>query len=257
MQAEKPDYGNWIRVRVVLTFWVIGLALVGIALLPIPAILRVISIGLAVFPLGMGLYLSYVYAQFAPWGGDIQAKLWTLVLDCLAADGQGSGLDVGTGNGALAVRLAQRYPALRVTGIDFWGSDWEYAQSACERNARLEGVGGRVTFQKASAAALPFDDGAFDCVVSHFVFHEVSELSDKREAIREALRVLRDGGAFAFQDMFLNEAMYGPPDALVAAVRSWGVSEVAFVESRRLLPIPRLLRNRRALGYASILHGRK
>jgi SAM-dependent methyltransferase len=257
MRVEKPNYGNWIRVRVILVFLVIGLALAGIALLRIPLIPRIILTLLAIPLLGMSLYLTYVYIQFAPWGGGFQEKLWDLVLDHLASDGQGKALDIGTGNAALAMRLAKRYPSLHVTGIDFWGSNWEYAQSTCGRNAHLEGVGERVTFQKASAAALPFADASFDHVVSHFVFHEVSELPDKREVIREALRVLREGGTFAFQDMFLDEAMYGTPDNLVATVRSWGISEVAFVGTCSELTVPRLLRNRRTLGYASILHGRK
>jgi SAM-dependent methyltransferase len=257
MHAEKPNYGNWIRVRIILVFLVIGLTLAGIALLPIPSIPRIILILLAVSPLGMGLYLTYIYIQFAPWGGGFQEKLWNLVLDHLASDGQGRALDIGTGNAALAVRLAKRYPSLHVTGIDCWGSNWEYAQSRCERNAQLEGIGERVTFQKASAAALPFADASFDHVVSHFVFHEVSELPDKREVIREALRVLREGGTFAFQDMFLDEAMYGAPDNLVATVRSWGTSEVNFIEVCSELTVPWLLRNQRTLGYASILHGRK
>jgi SAM-dependent methyltransferase len=257
MQPEKPSYGNWIRVRAIAIFLIIGLVLMGLVFLPIPLILRLILAALAVFPLGMGFYLMYVYVLFASWGGGYQEKLWTLVLDHLATDGQGKALDVGTGNGALALRLAKRFPALHVTGIDYWGESWEYAQAACERNARLEGVAERTAFQKASAASLPFGDASFDAVVSHFVFHEVGELSDKREAIREALRVLRPGGAFAFQDLFLDQAMYGTPDDLVSTLRSWGVSEVVFVGSGRELAIPGLLRNARTLGNASILYGCK
>jgi ubiquinone/menaquinone biosynthesis C-methylase UbiE len=205
----------------------------------------------------MGIYLLYVYVQFASWGGGIQDRLWDLLLDHLVTDGQGRALDIGTGNGALAVRLAKRHPALHVVAVDYWGNNWEYAQSNCERNAHLEGVDRRVVFHKASAASLPFKDAAFDHVVSHFVFHEVAELSDKREAIREALRVLRAGGTFAFQDMFLDETMYGVPGDLVDAVRAWGVSEVTFAESRSQVAVPWLLRNRRTLGNASLLYGRK
>lgn len=257
MYLEKPSYGNWIRVRVIITFLIIGLLLAGVTLLPISEILRLALVTLALLPLGMGLYLLYVYVQFASWGGRIQEKLWDLLLDHLSSDGQGRALDIGTGNGSLAVRLAKRYTALQVTAIDSWGGNWEYAQSVCECNACLEEVDDRVVFQKASAAALPFGDGVFDHVVSHFVFHEVSELSDKRKVIREALRVLGPGGTFAFQDMFLNETMYGTPADLVAAVRLCGITEVTLIESSSQLNIPWLLRNRRALGFASILYGRK
>jgi SAM-dependent methyltransferase len=257
MNRERPNYGNWIRLRVVIAFLVVGLTLAGASLLPTSPFLRIMLIILAVFQLGMGLYLLYVYAQFASWGGGFQEKLWELLLDHLASAGQGWALDIGTGNGALAIRLAKRCPALHVVAVDYWGRGWEYTRAVCERNARLEGVDKRVVFHKASAASLPFKDGAFDHVVSHFVFHEVTDLPDKREAIREALRVLRPGGTFAFQDMFLDEAMYGAPADLVETLRAWGVSEVRFVESGSELAIPRLLRNRRALGNAALLVGRK
>ena len=61
----------------------------------------------------------------------------------------------------------------------------------------------RVVFQKASASALPFDDGAFAAAVSNLVFHEVSGVRDKKKVIKEALRVVKKGGSFAFQDLFL------------------------------------------------------
>lgn len=78
----------------------------------------------------------------------------------------------------------------------------------CERNAKIEGVIDRVTFQKASASILPFADEYFDAVVSNLVFHEVREVADKREVVREALHVVKKGGRFAFQDLFLLRRTY-------------------------------------------------
>ena len=88
-------------------------------------------------------------------------------------NGKGRALDIGCGNGALTIKLAQKYPAAQIIGIDYWGRSWEYSKHACERNAEIAGVSERVTFQKASAASLPFDDGYFDAAVSNFVFHMV------------------------------------------------------------------------------------
>ena len=97
----------------------------------------------------------------------------------------------------------------QVTGIDYWGERWEYSKNTCEANAKAEGVDDRVVFQKASALKLPFEDEYFDAAVSNLCFHEVSDAKDKREVIREALRVVKKGGKFAFQDLFLLKQIYG------------------------------------------------
>jgi ubiquinone/menaquinone biosynthesis C-methylase UbiE len=166
-------------------------------------------------------------------------------------------LDIGCGNGALTIKFAQKCPRARVVGIDYWGKRWEYSKDACERNAKIEGVSERVTFKKASATSLPFCDGYFDAVVSNFVFHEVSDAKDKRELIREALRVVRKGGAFAFQDEFLIKQFWGDPDDLVAVVRGWGTNKVEFVRTRDADFIPRALRIPFILGAIAIIAGNK
>ena len=107
-------------------------------------------------------------------------------------------------------------------GIDYWGEQWEYSKKVCEKNAEIEGVAERVTFQKASAAALPFDGDSMDVVVSNLVFYEVGGVKDKKELIREALRVVKKGGKFVLQDLFLWKQIYGEPDELIETVRSWG-----------------------------------
>jgi ubiquinone/menaquinone biosynthesis C-methylase UbiE len=53
----------------------------------------------------------------------------------------------------------------------------------------------RVTWQKADAQSLPFPDGVFDAVVCQF---GVMFFPDKRQAYREARRVLKPGGRFIF-----------------------------------------------------------
>ncbi|MEZ4769686.1 MAG: class I SAM-dependent methyltransferase, partial [Caldilineales bacterium] len=202
-----PDYGNWIRQRKLYTFLGIGLVIVLLAVVPVHPLIRIVLLFSGVMFLGLSAYLAYISRQFSQQGGGYQRKLWNVVLDHLDWDGKGQALDIGTGNGPLAIALAKRYPEARVTGIDCWGSDWEYSQSACEQNAALAGVAERTEFKKASAASLPFDDNLFDAVVSHFVFHEVADVPDKRNVVKEALRVLRPGGSFSFQDLFLDKAL--------------------------------------------------
>jgi len=171
--------------------------------------------------------------------------------------GEGKALDIGCGNGALAIMLAQRSPRAEVIEIDYWGKRWEYSKEVCERNAAMEGVSDRVSFRKASATALPFGDGYFDAVVSNFVFHEVGDARDKRELVREALRILRKGGKFSFQDEFLFRQFYGEVDDLIRVIRSWGISEVEFVRSRDAEFVPWALKVPFILGAMGIIRGEK
>jgi SAM-dependent methyltransferase len=224
--AGKPEYGNWVSRRLV---YVPGLA--SLALLASALFVQVLIIPFALFFV-LFAYFAYARYQFAPQGGNVEDRIRELVLAHLDWDGEGRALDIGCGNAALTIKLAQKYPADRVLGIDYWGSRWEYSKNACERNAKIEGVSDRITFQKASASALPFSDEYFDAVASNLVFHEVSDAADKREVIREALRVVKKGGKFAFQDLFLVKRMYGNVDDLITVIRSWGISKVEFVPAR-------------------------
>jgi ubiquinone/menaquinone biosynthesis C-methylase UbiE len=96
----------------------------------------------------------------------------------------------------------------------------------CVENAARAGVRERVAFERASAAGLPFPDVTFDNVVSHFVFHELASARNKRDAVQEALRVLKRGGHFSFHDMFFDAGLYGDARDLVSAVTPCGVASV-------------------------------
>ena len=71
-------------------------------------------------------------------------------------------------------------------------------------NARLDladqpaEIKDRVRFEKASATALPFEDGYFTHVWSQATIYHVY---DKRMALSEAYRVLAKGGCFVFDDL--------------------------------------------------------
>ncbi len=251
--ALTPNYGNWVSTKLIYLPAAAGILSVGLSILPQ---LRFLSVAAGACFLVAG-YFAYARYRFSPAGGNIQAQVQALALARLDWTGEGQALDIGCGNGPLTIELARHYPVAQVVGIDYWGEMWEYAQGVCERNAALAGVAGRVSFRKASAAALPFEGEAFDAAVSNLVFHEVKEARDKRELIREALRVVKPGGVFAFQDLFLERHLYGQPDELVAAVRSWGITQVAFVKTCDAPFIPAGLKLPFMIGKIGVLYGKK
>jgi ubiquinone/menaquinone biosynthesis C-methylase UbiE len=211
----------------------------------------------AAFLLLVSAYFLYVRYQFSPKGGKVQDQVWTLLLSNLDWNGEGRAIDIGCGNGALTIKLAQKYPKAQIIGIDYWGKNWEYSKNACEKNAKIEGVSERVTFQKASAASLPFDNGYFDAAVSNFVFHMVGVTKDKRDVVREALRVVKKGGKFSFQDEFLIKQLFGDIDNLIDAIKSWGISKVQFVQTRDADFIPLALKLPFILGTIGLVKGEK
>jgi SAM-dependent methyltransferase len=245
------DYGNWVTRKLI--FGTLGVGVVFLLLSTAAPAFLLISAPFLV----AGAYFAYARWLFASDGGNWQERIRCLALDRLEWDGRGGVLDVGCGNGPLAIETAKRFPDGRVLGVDFWGGMWEYSLAQCEENAQREGVSSRVSFRKADASRLPFPDEAFDAVVSNFVFHEVQGVKDKREVVREALRVLRKGGVFAFQDLFLSRQFYGEPEDLLAFVRSCGVEAVKLEKTGDLDSVPRALRLPFMVGSAAILSGRK
>ena len=252
MEEKRPEYGNWVSARLVLVPGVLALLLGGSAVFLPP-------LGIAAgFFLLVSAYFAYARYAFSPRGRNIQAKALDLVLAHVPDwNGEGKILDIGCGSGALAIHVAKRYPNAQVVGIDRWSGGWGSSKRLCERNASLEGVAERVSFESADAASLPFDDEAFDVVVSNFVFHEVRGVRDKRRLLREALRVVKVGGLFVFQDLFLWRLVYGEIDDLLDTVRSWGGESVEFIDTSGSAFIPKALNLPFMLGTAGILYGRK
>ena len=251
LKAEKPDYGNWVSKKLLYVLGALSVLLLGLSYVFLTLIFG------AVFFILVLVYFVYARYKFSPQGGNVQAQIQELVLSRLDWDGKGQALDIGCGNAPLAIMMAEKFPECNVTGIDYWGGMWEYSKSVCERNAKIEEVADRVKFQKASASALPFEDEFFDVAVSNLVFHEVSDAKDKRDVIKEALRVVKKGGKFAFQDLFLEKRMYGEVDDLLEAIRSWSIESVEFLDTSHSDFIPKALRLPFMVGAIGILYGKK
>jgi SAM-dependent methyltransferase len=270
-KEQEPDYGNWVPKRQIYVFGSIGFLSFVLSLaflvfylqdragLPSLVLLlgSLVFAGVAVPFIVVSVCFMYVRLRLSPRRGNLQARVERLVLEHLDWNGKGEVLDIGCGNAPLSIAVAKKFPNARVIGIDYWGANWEYSKTVCERNAQIEGVAKRVKFRKASASALPFEDGSFDAAVSNLVFHEVKDSRDKRDVIREAFRILKKGGSFAFQDLFLRKGVYGEMDALLKTIRSWGIKQVEFLNTSKSELISGPLGFSFMLGTIGILHGKK
>lgn len=123
---------------------------------------------------------------YEPYVGRWSRLVAAEFLDWLDAPAGLAWLDVGCGTGALAGAVAQRYRPARLAGIDPSAGFLALAER------RLDGPG--VELRQADAQALPFEDAAFDRVVSGLVLNFVP---DQPRALAEMRRVARPGGEIA------------------------------------------------------------
>ncbi|MDR3634230.1 MAG: class I SAM-dependent methyltransferase [Isosphaeraceae bacterium] len=101
-------------------------------------------------------------------------------------------LDVGCGTGSTLALFAAQYPAVALCGVDPAAEMLRVAQTRLGDNPR-------VRLLNAGAERLPFDDHAFDLVVSSNSFHH---WADQGAGIREIGRVLAPGGHLVMTDPF-------------------------------------------------------
>jgi ubiquinone/menaquinone biosynthesis C-methylase UbiE len=103
-------------------------------------------------------------------------------------------LEVGCGIGDGSVYIAKKYNC-RVAAVDIS----EKMLSWAAQRAGREGVGDRITFQKADIRELPFEDNRFDAVIVESV---MAFVEDKMSAIRELIRVTRPGGYVGLNETY-------------------------------------------------------
>jgi ubiquinone/menaquinone biosynthesis C-methylase UbiE len=174
---------------------------------------------------------------FAPYAEDLGQRLSALAAARV--------LETAAGTGIVTRALQRTLPrGVEIVATDLNQPMLDHAAAQVSSN--------RVTWQKADAQSLPFPDGAFDAVVCQF---GVMFFPDKRQAYREARRVLKPGGRFIFNvwdklefnefaalvtaaaiDLFPNDPPlflartphgYHERQAIVADVRSAGFVDVA------------------------------
>ena len=140
----------------------------------------------------------YIYATRAG-----KFVVWERVLDDLRLQGDETVLDLGCGRGAVLFAAAKRLPRGRAIGVDLWHADQtDNSQQATLANAALENVADRVEVRTADMTALPLADDSVDVIVSSLAIHNIPTRAGRRQALDEAVRVLRPGGRLAIADLW-------------------------------------------------------
>ena len=120
-------------------------------------------------------------------------------------------LDIGIGSGTLAKPFAAR--GVKIAGIDIS----EKMLDLC-RHQHPD-----FDLKMGTFNAIPFDDGAFDGVISGFAFHEVPA-STRGEACAEMARVIKPGGTLCLLDIIFASRL-GMDEARQLVAAHWDDSE--------------------------------
>jgi arsenite methyltransferase len=140
----------------------------------------------------------YIYATKAG-----KFEVWNGIFDELRLQGDETVLDMGCGRGAVLLAAAKRLPRGRAIGVDLWQADQtDNAPTATLANAKLENVADRIELHTGDMTALPFGDNSVDVIVSNIAIHNIPTHTGRRQALAEAMRVLRPGGRLAIADLW-------------------------------------------------------
>ncbi|MEW9922426.1 methyltransferase domain-containing protein [Marimonas sp. MJW-29] len=143
-------------------------------------------------------------------------------------------LDLGCGTGVVARRIAAlRGFEGRVTGIDLSPQLIAKAHDL----ATSEGLGDKTTFCAGDVRGLGFKEGQFDVTVMHTL---VSHLDDPADALREAARVTRSGGAIVVFDGDYASSTLETADPDRAAEIDNAMIEATVTQPRVMRRLPRL-----------------
>jgi len=101
-------------------------------------------------------------------------------------------LDICTGTGDLALKIANKFPSAEVSAIDFSSNMLAMAI------AKADNLGIRnVTFKENDCTDMDFESNSFDYVTISFGFRNLSfSATNLKNALAEVYRVLKEGGRF-------------------------------------------------------------
>ena len=103
-------------------------------------------------------------------------------------------LDLGTGTARIPIELARRESGTAIWATDLGESMLELAG----RNLAEAGLADRIRLEQVDSKHLPYEDGAFDVVMSNTLVHHLPEPAG---SLAEMARVARPGGLVFVRDL--------------------------------------------------------
>ena len=166
--------------------------------------------------------LKVFHPEAIPWPGtvfynaisstNIFQRNYELVAEHISDYGsEGSVLDIGTGPGWLLVKLRQKSPFLRLTGLDTSPS----MVAKARKNIVGAGFSREIKVEEGDVSHIPFDADTFDTVVSTGSIHH---WKDPVAGLNDIYRVLKPGGYALIYDIVSDT----PKSVLKETAREFG-----------------------------------
>jgi ubiquinone/menaquinone biosynthesis C-methylase UbiE len=240
MKKNKPDYKTWLPLKNYTS--VVALFVIVLPLL-LESDSTIAKIAISSIVILFLFYLPYVIAHFTLRKNSfaIQHQLAEALLSKVPDTTiEGNALDIGTGNGIAAIKLAQSNPKIKVFGIDIWSGKWDYSKKQCIINANLEGVAERTAFTEGSGFDLPVKNTSMNLIISNYAIHTMKE-HDKKVVFQEIIRALELNGYLVVQDFF-RKKYFGDIENLIDYLAQYGLHLISRTNTEDLVKVPKLLK---------------
>ncbi len=239
MKQQKPDYKTWLPIK---NFSAVSMMFVLWLPFFINADSIISQIALSCIAVLTLFYGSYLAGHFLLRKNNfkIQHELSEALISKVPGDMTGNALDIGTGNGIAAIKLAKAYPNLHIFGIDLWSKKWDYSKKQCIINANLEGVSEHVAFTEGSGFDLPVKNASMALIISNYAIHTMKE-HDIKAVFQEIIRALELNGYLVVQDFF-RKRYYGRTDEFIKYLEEYGLHIVEMTDTENIVNVPKLLK---------------
>ena len=100
-------------------------------------------------------------------------------------------IDLATGTGEVAFKIAERYPNAEITGVDMSEGMLRIAREKMQKDPRKSSLASRMTFESGDCLDLKYQDKAFDILT---IAYGVRNFENLQKGFREFFRILKPGG---------------------------------------------------------------